>query len=82
MANYKKHNAKIDELITANLTDDWRFERVPDVLKAILRAGLTELKHGEAAKGAVISEYVKIADAFVDADEVGFVNAMLEKVSS
>ena len=77
--SYEANKAEIDELISTNLSENWRFERLTGILKALLRCGIAEMKFAESPKNVVISEYVAIADSFVDENEVRFVNALLDK---
>lgn len=72
--------ANIDELIKANLSEKWSFDRIGGVMRGILRAAIAEYKIGDVKKGLIISEYVGIAEGFYDEKEVKFVNAILDKV--
>jgi len=52
------------------------------VLRAVLRAGAYELAcRSDVPARAVVSEYVDVAGAFVDADETGMVNAVLDQLA-
>ena len=49
---------------------------------AVLRAGSYELEHRKDVPGrVVVSEYVDVAHAFVDGDETGMVNAVLDQIA-
>ena len=49
----------------------------------VLRAGAYELQHRpDVPVRVVVSEYVDIANAFVDADETGMVNAVLHDLGA
>jgi N utilization substance protein B len=69
-------------MIDAALASGWPLKRIETVLRAILRAGVYELdcKHDVPAR-VVVSEYVDVASAFVDRDETGMVNAVLEQLA-
>ena len=63
---------KLDPLIDAALARGWPLKRIETVLRAILRAGAYELDHRrDVPARVVVSEYVDVAHAFVDADETG-----------
>lgn len=73
----------IDDMVRANLTVKWKFERLEMVLKAILRAGVYELmRHGDVPKAVIINEYMEIAHAFFDEDEPGLINGLLDKIGT
>lgn len=80
LVNVAENLKEIDTLIEANLSDEWKMERLDKTLKSILRAAIAEIKFGEAEKNLVISEYVKITDSFFEQDEPKFVNAVLDKI--
>ena len=74
--------AEIDALIAANVTADWKIERLDKPMKAILRAGTYELlARKDVAVGTVISEYLDVTDAFYERREKGFVNGILDGVA-
>ena len=52
------------------------------LVRAVLRAGSYELEHRKDVPGrVVVSEYVDVAHAFVDGDETGMVNAVLDQIA-
>ena len=73
---------RLDPMIDAALARGWPLKRIETVLRAILRAGAYELdrKHDVPAR-VVVSEYVDVAGAFVDGEETGMVNAVLEQLA-
>jgi transcription antitermination protein NusB len=69
----------LDPQIDAALSRGWPLKRVEAVLRATLRAGAYELAHRRDVPARVVtSEYVDVASAFVDRDETGMVNAVLD----
>ncbi|MGE0749904.1 MAG: transcription antitermination factor NusB [Variibacter sp.] len=71
----------LDPMIDAALAGGWPLKRVEALLRALLRAGVYELKHrGDVPARVVISEYVDVAHAFLDRDETGMVNAVLQEL--
>ena len=73
---------KLDPMIDAALQKGWPLKRIETVLRAILRAGAYELDHKpDVPARVVVSEYVDVAHAFVDADETGMINAVLDQLA-
>jgi transcription antitermination protein NusB len=73
---------KLDPMIDAALQKGWPLKRIETLLRAVLRAGAYELdcKRDVPAR-VVVSEYVDVAGAFVDREETGMVNAVLEQLA-
>ena len=72
----------IDLEIDETLREGWPLGRVEAVMRAVLRAGDYELrKRRDIPPRVVIKEYVDVAAAFLAADEVGVVNAVLDKLA-
>jgi N utilization substance protein B len=77
-----REQRKLDPLIDAALQRGWPLKRVEAVLRAALRAGAYELDHRKDVPARVIvSEYVDVAHAFVESDETGMVNAVLDQLA-
>lgn len=76
------HDQKqLDPLIDDVLSRGWPLARVEAILRAVMRAGAYELQHRKDIPGRVIvSEYVDVAHAFVERDETGMVNAVLDQI--
>jgi len=71
----------LDPLIDEALTRGWPLQRIDAILRAVLRAGAYELEHRKDVPArVVIKEYVDVANAFVDRDETGLVNAVLDQL--
>ncbi len=72
----------LDKAIHAALDPTWPLERIEAILRAVLRAGAYELLYKPGTPVRVtLSEYVDIASAFLERDEVGMVNAVLDKLA-
>lgn len=72
----------IDPMVDAALTEGWPLRRVELVLRAVLRAGAYELVgKPDVPARVVIAEYVNVAAAFLDRDETGMVNAVLDSLA-
>jgi N utilization substance protein B len=82
LAGAVDQQTNIDGAIAARLASGWRLERLDAVVRAILRAGVTELlRFRETPLEVVINEYVDIAHMFFDGPEPAFVNATLDAVA-
>lgn len=72
----------LDPLVDDALQKGWPLKRVEAVLRAVLRAGAYELSHRKDIPArVVVSEYVDVAGAFLDKEETGMVNAVLEQIA-
>jgi N utilization substance protein B len=71
----------LDPLVDQALAHGWPLKRIETILRAVLRAGAYELGHrNDVPARVVIAEYVDIAHAFVEKDETGMVNAVLDQI--
>jgi N utilization substance protein B len=76
-----RDQAKLDPLLDDSLSRGWPLKRIDAILRAVLRAGAYELEHRKDVPArVVIKEYVDVANAFVDRDETGLVNAVLDQL--
>jgi N utilization substance protein B len=77
-----REQRRLDPLIDAALSAGWPLKRVEALLRAVLRAGVFELdQRKDVPARVVVSEYVDVAHAFVDRDETGMVNAVLDTLA-
>lgn len=80
------HGAEIDAML-ADLTTNWRLERLGAIERAALRLGAAELMYpGSEARPVtppvtVIQETVMLAERFGDADSARFVNGVLDALA-
>ena len=73
---------KLDPLLDDSLNKSWPLKRIDAILRAILRAGAYELEHRKDVPArVVVKEYVDVANAFVDGEETGLVNAVLDQIA-
>ena len=73
---------EIDRLIGEKLAAGWTLDRLDKPMRQILRAGAYELlARPDVPTGAVISEYLDVAEAFYDRKEKGFVNGILDALA-
>jgi len=72
----------LDPQINKALESGWPLKRIETVLRAALRAGAYELAHRrDVPARVVIKEYADVAAAFVERDETGMVNAVLDQLA-
>ncbi len=77
-----RDQAKLDPLIDEALSKGWPLKRIDAILRAVLRAGAYELAcRADVPARVVMSEYVDVAGAFVDDEETGMVNAVLDHLA-
>jgi len=73
---------RLDPVIDEALERGWPLKRIDAILRAVLRAGSYELEHRLDVPGrVVVSEYVDVANAFVEREETGMVNAVLDQIA-
>jgi N utilization substance protein B len=64
---------QLDPLIDEALSKGWPLKRIEAILRAV--------QHRKDVPGrVVVSEYVDVANAFVDREETGMVNAVLDQI--
>ena len=72
----------LDPQIDETLAKTWPLKRIEAVLRAALRAGAYELEYRrDVPARVVVSEYADVAAAFVERDETGMVNAVLDQLA-
>ena len=77
-----REQRKLDPLIDDALARGWPLKRIEAIMRAVLRAGAYELEHrSDVPARVVVAEYVDVANAFVDRDETGMVNAVLDQIA-
>ena len=77
-----RDQTKLDPLVDDALAKGWPLKRIDAIIRAVMRAGAYELKHrGDIPARVVVSEYVNVAAAFLDREETGMVNAVLDQLA-
>ena len=72
----------LDPLVDEALAKRWPLKRIEAVLRAVLRAGAYELDHRrDVPARVVVSEYADVAAAFVEREETGMINAVLDQLA-
>jgi N utilization substance protein B len=72
----------LEETIIKHLDTDIDFKRTDNLLKIILFSAVFELifKHN-TPKNVIISEYIKASEFFLEKTQIGYLNAILDKLS-
>ena len=72
----------IEETVTTYLTDDIDLKKTDKLLKIILFAALFEFmfKH-KTPKKVIISEYLFASEHFLEKIQIGYLNAILDKIA-
>jgi N utilization substance protein B len=65
----------------ADVTTNWRLERVGAIERCVLRLGAAELSLGETPPRVVIQEAVTLAERFGSAASARFVNGVLDALA-
>ena len=79
-AGVETHVEELDQALAGCLSDDWNLDRLTVIDLAVLRSGAFELTHmPHLPARAVVSEYAGLSD--VVGGDVGFINAVLDKVA-
>ena len=69
----------LDEIIGKH-SENWRFERLAAIDRAILRLAVYELRAAETPPKVVLNEAVELAKRFSSEEAAGFVNGVLDSV--
>jgi N utilization substance protein B len=74
-----KDVARLDEIIGKHC-ENWRFERLAAIDRAILRLAIHEMKAAETPAKVVLNEAVDLAKKYSSEDSGAFVNGVLDSV--
>jgi transcription antitermination protein NusB len=67
----------LDEMIVKH-ADNWRFERLAAIDRAILRLAIYELRNTDTPPKVVLNEAIELAKKFSSEDSGSFVNGILD----
>jgi N utilization substance protein B len=65
----------------AEVTTNWRLERLGAIERSVLRLGAAELRRGETPPRVVIQEAVRLAERYGSAASAKFVNGVLDALA-
>jgi N utilization substance protein B len=69
------------DLELADVTTNWRLERLGVIERCVLRLGAAELARGETPPRVVIQEAVKLAERYGSLQSAKFVNGVLDALA-
>jgi N utilization substance protein B len=75
-----RESEEIDHSI-AEVTTNWRLERLGSIERSVLRLGAAELRRGETPPKVAIQESVRLADLYGSAQSGRFVNGVLDALA-
>ncbi len=75
-----EHGAELDAEI-ADVTTNWRLERLGVIDRCVLRLGAAELSRGETPPRVVIQEAVRLAERYGSVKSARFVNGVLDALA-
>ncbi|EHD14821.1 hypothetical protein CIN_07530 [Commensalibacter intestini A911] len=80
--NFVHQHSEIDIILTKALPKDWPLHRLDPIIRAILRAAITELLSdaSEPPTKVIINEYIDVTHAFCDGDESSLINGILDTI--
>ena len=82
VTGFVRAQRRLDPVIDSALAAGWPLKRVDTIVRAVLRAGAYELdRRQDIPARVIVSEYVSVAQAFVDTNETGMVNAVLDQLA-
>ena len=77
-----EHRERLDETLSAALSEEWPLPRLERLLRLILEAGAYELVHrSDIPPRVTISEYVAIAYAFFSGREPALANGVFDRLA-
>ncbi len=77
-----RHRERLDETLSAALSEEWPLPRLETILRLLLEAGAYELAYRpDIPPRVTLNEYVTIAHAFFDGKEPVLANGVLNRLA-
>ena len=76
----KENEIDIEKEIEANITSEWKIERISKVSLSLLKLAIYEIKYKQIPFKVEINEVVELAKKYGDEQASKFINGMLAKV--
>ena len=77
-----QNEKKITKIIECNLSENWLIDRVDLTMKAIISLAIYELiSYEKIPLQVIINEYVSIANQYLDKNNTGFINGILDNIA-
>lgn len=75
-----EHRESLDDQL-ADVTTNWRLERLGVIERSVLRLAAAELQRGETPPRVVIRESIRLAERYGNPDSARFVNGVLDALA-
>ena len=73
---------EVDHYITEHIKKGWTLDKLDPIVRSILRLAITEMLYfGDIPIKVILDQYVSLTNDFYVADEVGFVNGVLDSIA-
>jgi len=77
-----KRQSELEDIVSGALSQEWTIERLEDIVRLILLAGVYELYiRLDIPPRVIITQYVDVAHAFFEGPEAKFINGVLDRVA-
>lgn len=76
----REHGKALDTLL-AEVTTNWRIERLGVIERCVLRLAAAELHRGETPPRVVLRESIRLAERYGNPDSARFVNGVLDALA-
>jgi N utilization substance protein B len=76
----QQHRAKLDKQL-AEVTTNWRLERLGVIERSVLRLAAAELENGETPPRVVLREAIRLAERYGNPESARFVNGVLDALA-
>lgn len=76
----REHRADIDTQL-AEVTTNWRLERLGVIERCVLRLAASELRRGETPPRVVLREAIRLAERYGNPESARFVNGVLDALA-
>lgn len=76
----REHHRELDKLL-AEVTTNWRLERLGVIERCVLRLAASELHRGETPPRVVLREAIRLAERYGTPDSARFVNGVLDALA-
>lgn len=76
----REHGKELDAML-AEVTTNWRMERLGVIERSVLRLAAAELQRGETPPRVVLRESIRLAERYGNPDSARFVNGVLDALA-
>lgn len=76
----QQHRAQLDAQL-ADVTTNWRLERLGVIERSVLRLAAAELQRGETPPRVILREAIRLAERYGNPESARFVNGVLDALA-